>query len=68
MYLWFTSTPFPAPLGFYDRPSDVVGVDSVLVPHGRVSRVLRDVTSFVKRLDDLVPGLGDFLTVLEEGL
>lgn len=36
------------------------GVNSVELPAGSISRTLRDTTAFLKRLDDLVPGLGDF--------
>lgn len=53
--MYFTDGPYVVPLGIYNRPSDVVGVQSVEIPTGSVSRVLRDATRFVKRLEDAIP-------------
>lgn len=55
-WVYFVDGPEPVPLGIYDEPSSTVGVQSVEIPAGSLSRVLRDATSFVKRLEDALPG------------
>lgn len=56
--MYFVDGPTPAPLGIYDRPSDTVGVNSVEIPAGWLSHVLRDATRLVKRIEDALPGHG----------
>lgn len=45
------------PLGLFGTPDDQPGVNSVELPSNTITRTLRDVTKFLERLDDLVPGL-----------
>ncbi len=61
MFLRYTQSSPPIPLGLYDTEDDIPGVDSIEVPTGDISRFIRDVTRFIERLDDLKPGLGDFI-------
>ena len=67
LYIHFVDGPEPVPLGVYTYPSATIGVSSVAIPNGSVSRLLRDVTSLIKRLEDAVPGAGDLIGRLLQG-
>lgn len=47
----------------------MIGIDSVRIPDGDISRFLRKATVFTRALGELLPGLDDFLPILipEEG-
>lgn len=67
LWLWYSSASPHIPAGLYDRESDVIGLDSVRVPDGDVSRALRSATKFVRTLGELLPGLDDFFPILIPG-
>ena len=67
LWLWYSTAPPHIPAGIYDRPSDVIGFDSVKVPDGRVSQFLRDATKFTKWLTDFGIGPDDWLPILIPG-
>lgn len=46
------------PLGLFDHEDDQPGVGSIELPSGSITRTLRSATSFLERLDDLIPGSG----------
>lgn len=60
LYLRYVDARPPIVLGIYDSPDDTPGVSSVLIPEGWATRGARDVTRFLERIDDVVPGLSNF--------
>jgi hypothetical protein len=61
LYLHYVEGRPPIPLGIFDHPDSQPGVATLPIPDGWLSRGVRDLTRFAERLDDLLPGLGDFL-------
>lgn len=51
------------PLGLYDHADDTPGVTSIEIGSNVATRFLRDATRFLERLDDALPGLGDFFGI-----
>lgn len=52
----------PLPLGIYDTPDDIPGVDSIEIPSGDISRWIRDTTRFMERIEDTIPGTRSWFT------
>lgn len=46
----------PLPIGVYDSEDDIPGVESIEIPTGKISGWLRDVTKFMERIEDTLPG------------
>lgn len=68
MWLWYTGPlTSPLPLGLYDHSPDIPGMNGVRLPSSGVTRSLRKATSFIRMLDDLLPGPSDFFSILGTG-
>jgi hypothetical protein len=62
LYLWYTTSITGvayAPIGVYDHPSPIPGVDSVAIGDSAVSKFFRDLTSVAKTITSFGAGVWD---------
>jgi hypothetical protein len=56
LWVHYTNTPIPVPLGVYDHASTTIGVTSVPVERSAAAKILRGITRVANQLEDAAPG------------
>lgn len=67
LWIHFTDTPVPVPLGIYREPATTFGVLSVPVESSKAARALRDLTSLMRDLEEMAPGARGLVASLWPG-